>query len=562
MLKKLKIAIAQLNPVVGDIAGNIAKARRAREEANRQGMDLILFTELFISGYPPEDLVFKKSFIQACSSAIDTLKSDTHDGGAGIVVGFPRQDQEGVLNSVVILDAGNIIAVRDKINLPNYSEFHEKRTFISGYSNDPIVFRDIRLGILICEDIWKNSNICKHLKKQGAEFLFSLNASPYYHNKLKKRHEIVTGQISHVHLPIIYVNQVGGQDELIFDGASFCFDGQQQLAFQMKHFSEQNFMTEWHYDQQLSQWNYMSDDSASTMYIPLQEEEADYNACVLSLRDYVQKNNFHKVIIGLSGGIDSALCAAIAVDALGKENVQTIMLPYKYTSPQSLEDAAACAKALGCKYDVLPIHDLVNHFFSLMSQFLQEEPSGIVAENIQSRIRGNILMALSNHSKAMLLTTSNKSEISVGYGTLYGDMSGGFNPLKDLYKTQVFQLASWRNSHGITSGLGPLTEVIPPSILEKSPSAELRPHQTDQESLPPYPILDDIIKRIVENEESFINNDQEYNDETVRYVEHLLFGSEYKRRQAPVGTKITAKSFGRDRLYPISNKFRDHISEE
>ncbi|AKK20584.1 NAD synthetase [Candidatus Liberibacter africanus PTSAPSY] len=562
-MKNFKIAVAQLNPIVGDIVGNITKARQVRNEATRLGADIVLFTELFISGYPPEDLVFNKSFIQKCYTELNTLKNDTNDNGAGVIIGFPRQSKEGILNSVAILDGGNIVAIRDKINLPNYNEFHEKRTFVSGYSNNPVVFRGIQLGVLICEDIWENSNICRNLKKQGAEFLLSINASPYCHNKLRKRHEIVRKQISHVNIPIIYVNQVGGQDELIFDGASFCFDSYQKLAFQMNHFVEQNLITKWQYDEQVDKWSFINNPPQSKVYIPLQEE-ADYHACVLSLRDYVQKNNFNKVIIGLSGGIDSALCATIAVDALGKDNVQTIMLPYKYTSHQSLEDAAACAKALGCRYDILPIHDLVDCFFSLMTQFLQEEPDGIVAENIQSRIRGNILMAISNHSNKMLLTTSNKSEVSVGYGTLYGDMSGGFNPLKDLYKTQVYKLASWRNSHCIVGGLGPLTEVIPLRILEKSPSAELRFNQTDQELLPAYPILDDIIKRIIENDETLIdgNMQHKYTSETVRYIENLLYNSEHKRRQSPLGTKITSKSFGRDRLYPIINKFRNHTDKE
>ncbi|MEG8099151.1 NAD+ synthase [Candidatus Liberibacter brunswickensis] len=562
MFKNFKIAIAQLNPIVGDIIGNITKAREVRKEVTNQGADLVLFTELFISGYPPEDLIFKKSFIKACDHALNTLKNDTRDNGAGVIIGFPRQDKDEIFNSVAILDRGNIIDVRDKINLPNYNEFHEKRTFVSGYSNDPVVFRNIRLGVLICEDIWKNSSICRHLKKQGAEFLLSLNASPYCQDKLRKRQEIVKLQSSHANIPIIYANQVGGQDELVFDGGSFCFDSHQQLVFQMNQFEEQKLITEWKYDNELNQWDFIKDYPKSKVYIPLKEEEKDYSACVLSLRDYIKKNNFNKVVIGLSGGIDSALCATIAVDALGKDNVTTVMLPYKYTSNQSLEDAADCAKALGCRYDVLPINDVVDVFFSIMAQFLKEEPSGIVAENIQSRIRGNILMAISNHSNAMLLTTSNKSEVAVGYGTLYGDMSGGFNPLKDLFKTQVYKLAAWRNLNCISSGLGPLGEVIPSRIIEKSPSAELRYNQTDQESLPSYPILDDIIKRIVENEESLKNIDNEYSSETVSYVENILYNSEYKRRQSTLGTKITCKSFGRDRLYPITNKFRDYKYKE
>ncbi|MBY7649873.1 MAG: NAD+ synthase [Candidatus Liberibacter europaeus] len=557
LIKSIKIAIAQLNPTVGDIAGNIYKARHARIKATSQGADLILFTELFISGYPPEDLVFKTSFIQSCYDAIDTLRNDTHDNGAGIIIGFPRKDAEGVFNSVAILDAGNIIAIRDKINLPNYDEFHEKRTFVPGRVNDPIEFRNIKIGVIICEDLWKNSIICQHLKEKGAEIILTINASPYCRNKLKARHETVCKQISQINLPIIYSNQIGGQDELVFDGGSFCFNSNNKLALQMKQFEEQNIISKWIYKKK-SGWYCTNNISKSIIYTHNKYEETDYSACVIGLRDYVRKNNFHKVIIGISGGIDSALCATMAVDALGKENVQTIMLPYIYTSKQSLEDAAACSKALDCQYDVLPIKDIVDNFYSIMSNFFKEKVTGIVAENIQSRIRSNILMTISNNSGAMLITTSNKSEISVGYGTLYGDMSGGFNPIKDIYKTQVYKLAHWRNSHCMSGGLGPFGKIIPIRILEKKPSAELRYDQCDQDSLPPYPILDDIIEQMVEYEASCRTiAKKEYSIEIINHIENLLYQSEYKRRQSVLGTKITSKSFGRDRLYPISNKFRD-----
>ncbi|AHA27949.1 NAD+ synthase [Candidatus Liberibacter americanus] len=554
--KSIKISIAQLNTTVGDIVGNISKARLARAEAASQGADLILFTELFISGYPPEDLVFKKHFIQACYDAMDSLRDDTNDNGPGIIIGFPRQYKDGVMNSVAILDEGNIIGIRDKINLPNYDEFHEKRNFLSGTINDFIEFRNIKIGVIICEDIWKNSDICHHLKKQGAELIFSINASPYCRDKLAKRHEIVRKQIEKINLPIVYANQVGGQDELVFDGNSFCFNHDNKLAFQMKHCEEQNMITQWIYDKK-SRWHCKSDLPQYKTHISL-SEELDYSVCVLGLRDYVKKNNFHKALIGISGGIDSALCATMAVDALGKENVQTIMLPYIYTSKQSLEDALTCTTRLGCQYDILPINDIVDNFFCLMSKIFKEKLTGIVAENIQSRIRANILMTISNKSGSILLTTSNKSEISVGYGTIYGDMTGGFNPIKDLYKTQIYRLASWRNSNCISGGLGPSGEVIPISIIEKPPSAELHFNQTDQESLPPYHILDYVIERMVEHEESCkIIAGEKYDLNDIHHIANLLYRSEYKRRQAALGIKITKKSFGRDRLYPISNKFRD-----
>ncbi|MBA5723877.1 NAD+ synthase [Candidatus Liberibacter sp.] len=550
--QKFKIAIAQLNTNVGDIAGNLAKARQARKQAIHQGADLILFTELFISGYPSEDLILKKDFVQKCYEAINSLKNDTLDHGPGIIVGFPRQDKDSIFNSVAVLDTGNIIAIRDKINLPNYDEFHEKRIFIPGHINDPIQFRGISIGVLICEDIWKDSKICKLLAKKGAEILLVLNASPYCQDKLKIRHKTVFKQVVATRLPIVYANQIGGQDELVFDGGSFCWNSNHQLAFQMKQFKEECSITNWIYDTKFG-W-YCT--TTSKAYLP-ECDEANYNACVLGLRDYIKKNDFRKVIIGLSGGIDSALCAAMAVDAFGKEHVQTIMLPYIYTSAHSLEDAASCAKALGCQYDILPIKGIVDNFFFMMSQFFKENIDGIVAENIQSRIRGNILMAISNKLGAMLITTGNKSEISVGYGTLYGDMNGGFNPIKDLYKTEVYKLASWRNSHCLPEGLGPSEKVIPIRIIEKEPSAELRPNQKDQDSLPPYSVLDDIIKCMAEHEMPAVMISQKgYSPDIIHQVEDLFYRSEHKRRQSSPGTKITPKSFGRDRLYPISHKFR------
>ncbi|AGA64818.1 NAD synthetase / Glutamine amidotransferase chain of NAD synthetase [Liberibacter crescens BT-1] len=547
-----KMFIAQLNPTVGDIASNLAKAREARRYAKSHSCDLIIFTELFISGYPAEDLILKPAFIQEAQKAIDTLTTDTNDGGPGIIIGFPRQIKNNRFNSVAVLDNGNVIAIHDKTDLPNHNEFDEKRLFTPGTTSHPILFRGIKLGVLICEEIWNNLNICKMLAQQGAEIIISINASPYHQNKMNIRRQILLKNVIKTRLPIIYINQVCGQDELVFDGGSFCLNSNQQLAFQMPQFKTQILPVEWKKSSQgwFCQKNLIAD-------LPIQEE-ADYHACVLGLRDYAHKNGFDKILIGLSGGIDSAICAAIAVDALGKERVHAIMLPYLYTPKETLQDAADCAKALGCRYDVLPIQGIVESFISSLSGFFGEPIHGVTIENLQSRVRGSLLMAISNKSNALLITTGNKSEVSVGYSTLYGDMNGGFNPIKDVYKTHVYELARWRNSYQIPDGLGPSHEVIPDRILTKHPSAELYPEQKDQDTLPPYPILDEIIQLMVEYEMSVNNIVQKgYNPETVRYIEKLLYTSEYKRRQSALGIKMTLKSFGRDRRYPISHKFRE-----
>ncbi|NML73331.1 NAD+ synthase [Rhizobium sp. S-51] len=548
----LRIAIAQLDPTVGDVAGNLAKAREARAEASAHGADLVLFTELFISGYPPEDLVLKAAFLKACLSAVEQLAADTADGGPGVIIGFPRQDDKGRYNSIAVLDNGKIIATRDKIDLPNYGEFDEKRVFVAGEMPGPVNFRGVRLGIPICEDIWGELGVCETLAESGAEMLLVPNGSPYYRSKVDVRHQVVLKQVIETGLPMIYANQLGGQDELVFDGASFAFNADKTLAFQMSQFEATVSVTTW--KRAPDGWR-CGDGPMSR--IP-EKEEADYRACVLGFRDYVNKNGFKSVVLGLSGGIDSAICAAIAVDALGEERVRTIMLPYRYTSQDSLADAAACAKALGCHYDTVPIAEPVEGFLSALSDMFEGTESGITEENLQSRARGTILMAISNKFGSMVVTTGNKSEMSVGYATLYGDMNGGFNPIKDLYKMQVYALAAWRNGHVPPGALGPSGEVIPQNIISKAPSAELRPNQTDQDSLPPYPVLDDILECLVEREMSVDEIVARGHDvATVHRVEHLLYLAEYKRRQSAPGVKITRKNFGRDRRYPITNRFRD-----
>ncbi|ACI55287.1 NAD+ synthetase [Rhizobium leguminosarum bv. trifolii WSM2304] len=547
-----RIAIGQLNPMVGDVAGNLAKAREARADAAREGAHLLVLTELFISGYPPEDLVLKPAFIRACWKAVESLAADTADGGPGVLIGFPRQDQTGRYNSVAVLDGGKVIAVRDKIDLPNYGEFDEKRVFNQGAMPGPVNFRGVRIGIPICEDIWGELGVCETLAESGAEILLSPNGSPYYRGKVDIRHQVVLKQVIETGLPLVYAAQLGGQDELVFDGASFAFNADKSLAFQMSQFETALAVTTW--KRGGAGWHCAEGPMA---HIP-EGEEADYRACLLGFRDYVNKNGFKTVVLGLSGGIDSAICTAIAVDALGEERVRTVMLPYRYTSEDSLKDAADCAKALGCRYDIVPIEQPVTGFSSALSDLFAGTESGITEENLQSRARGVILMAISNKFGAMVVTTGNKSEMSVGYATLYGDMNGGFNPIKDLYKMQVYALARWRNENVPPSALGPSREVIPKNIIDKAPSAELRPDQKDQDSLPPYPILDDILECLVEKEMAVEEIVARGHDVvTVHRIEHLLYLAEYKRRQSAPGVKITKKNFGRDRRYPITNRFRD-----
>ncbi len=552
-LDVLRIAVAQLNPTVGDVADNLAKAREARADAARQGADLVLFTELFIAGYPPEDLVLKPAFLAACERAVREFAEDTADGGPGVIIGTPLKRKSGTHNSVVVADGGKIIAERFKVDLPNYGEFDEKRVFQAGPDMPgPVNFRGVRLGIPICEDIWGDLGVCETLAESGAELLVVPNGSPYYRGKLDVRHQVAIRQVIESGLPLLFANQLGGQDELIFDGASFAISAEKTLAFQMSQFEEAVVTTLWKRGEE----GWVCADGPMSK-IP-EKEEADYRACMLGLRDYVNKNGFKNVVLGLSGGIDSAICAALAVDALGEERLRAVMMPYRYTSKDSLKDAEDCARALGCRYDIVPIFEPVDGFSNALTQLFEGTKSGITEENLQSRARGTILMAISNKFGSMVVTTGNKSEMSVGYATLYGDMNGGFNPIKDLYKMQVYALSAWRNTTVPPGALGPSGEVIPKNIIDKAPSAELRPNQTDQDSLPPYPVLDDILECLVENEmgvDDIVTRG--HARETVIRIEHLLYIAEYKRRQAAPGVKITKKNFGRDRRYPITNKFRD-----
>ncbi|TIS58299.1 MAG: NAD+ synthase [Mesorhizobium sp.] len=560
----LRIAVAQLNPTVGDVAGNLAKAREARADAARQGADLVLFTELFLAGYPPEDLVLKPAFLKACERAAEDLARDTADGGPGVIIGTPLKRKSGTHNSIIFADGGKILAERYKLDLPNYGEFDEKRVFQAGPEiQGPVNFRGVRLGIPICEDIWGDVAVCETLAESGAEILLVPNGSPYYRGKVDFRHQVVIRQVIECGLPMIYANQLGGQDELVFDGASFAIGADKTLAFQMSQFEETVNVTTWKRSRVAAGAQNGNTPggwvcSEGPMSKIPEKEEADYRACMLGLRDYVNKNGFKNVVLGLSGGIDSAICAALAVDALGEERLRAVMMPYRYTSKASLKDAEDCARALGCRYDIVPISEPVEGFLHTLTQLFEGTKEGITEENLQSRARGTILMAISNKFGSMVVTTGNKSEMSVGYATLYGDMNGGFNPIKDLYKMQVYALSRWRNTHVPPGALGPSGEVIPSNIIDKAPSAELRENQTDQDSLPPYPVLDDILECLVEHEMGVDDIVARGHDRaTVTRVEHLLYVAEYKRRQAAPGVKITRKNFGRDRRYPITNRFRD-----
>lgn len=548
----MRIAIAQLNPTVGDIAGNLALAREARADAARMKADLVLLTELFISGYPPEDLVLKSAFVEECEEAVAELAKDTGDGGPGVIIGSPHRHDAKLLNSVAVLDDGNVQTWRDKIDLPNYGVFDEKRVFQAGEMPGPVGFRGVRLGIPICEDIWGDLGVCETLAESGAEILLVPNGSPYRLNKMDIRQQIVIRQIIESGLPILYANQLGGQDELVFDGGSFVLNADHGLAVQMNQFEAATVLTTWRRGD--DGW---SCEAGMKAQLP-DTDESIWRACVMGLRDYVNKNHFNNVVLGLSGGIDSAICAAIAVDALGEERVRCVMMPYKYTSDESLADAEACAKALGVRYEIVPISAPVEGFSQALEPLFEGTNSDVTEENLQSRARGTILMAISNKFGSMVVTTGNKSEMSVGYATLYGDMNGGYNPIKDLYKMQVYRLSAWRNEHLPSDCLGPRGEVIPDNIIKKAPSAELKENQTDQDSLPPYPVLDEILECLVEKEMSVAAIVARGHDrETVERMEHLLYIAEYKRRQAAPGVKITSKNFGRDRRYPITNRFRD-----
>ncbi|MBM3608578.1 MAG: NAD+ synthase [Alphaproteobacteria bacterium] len=548
---RLILSLAQTGCVVGDIAGNAARIRAARATAAGQGADLVMFSELFIAGYPPEDLVLKPAFQEACRAALEELARETADGGPAILTGAPWAEDGKCYNAVALLAGGRIEAVRFKYELPNYGVFDEKRVFAQGPLPGPIAFKGVRIGVPICEDIWVE-DVCECLAETGAEILLVPNGSPYWKKKHELRMSVAVQRVVETGLPLVYLNQFGGQDELVFDGASFALNGDRSLAVQLPAFCEA--VTAVELQRVDGAWRV----APGEKHIVPEGDEADYTACMIGLRDYVNNNRFPGVVMGLSGGIDSALCAALAADALGPERVHCIMLPYRFTSNESLSDAQGCVQALRVRYDTLPIAPAVEGLEAVLAPLFRDRVRDITEENLQSRARGTLLMSVSNKFGPMLVTTGNKSEMSVGYATIYGDMNGGFNPVKDLYKMQVFRLCALRNRWKPHDALGPDGEVIPVNIITKPPTAELRENQKDQDSLPEYEVLDDILECLVE-EEMRVSDivARGYDLETVKKVERLLYIAEYKRRQSAPGVKVTRRNFGRDRRYPIVNRFRD-----
>ncbi len=530
----LEITLAQINPMLGDIDGNAARMLEIWGESSD---DLVIFPELFLCGYPPEDLVLNPVFLSDIKKKIEFICDESKGFSAGAIIPTPLVLDNCLYNAALLIENGKIKHVFTKHMLPNHSVFDEKRVFSSGKLPDTALFRGVKLGIMICEDLW-HAGVSKHLKEQGAELLIAINASPYNYHQYNNRLNIARARVSETGLALIYLNMIGGQDELVFDGRSFVMNGKGELYYQAAAFKEE-----------IASINTLSSRAKSRDLDILEEV---YEALKLGLKDYVHKNGFKDVIIGLSGGIDSALSAAIAVDALGKEHVRCVMLPSEFTSQSSLDDAKECADMLGVKYEIMPIIEAVKAFENIIPNL-----DGIAHENTQSRIRGTILMALSNASGAMVVTTGNKSEMAVGYCTLYGDMNGGFNALKDIYKTQVFKLARWRD--------------LPKNIINKEPSAELREGQMDKDSLPPYDLLDDILLLLLEN--SHINWDeapQELLEIKERCLQHpdiidkiarLLKNTEHKRKQAAIGTRISPYGFGRDRRYTLTNSFVNRVEK-
>ncbi|MGQ0674582.1 MAG: NAD+ synthase [Rhodospirillales bacterium] len=550
MTDSFSIALAQINPTVGDAEGNADRLLKARAEAARHEADLVVPGELAIAGYPPEDLVLKPAFQAACAAAAGRVAQATSDGGPAVLITTPWREGGLLYNAAILADAGKVQAMRFKHDLPNYGVFDEKRVFASGPLPGPMVCRGVRLGVMICEDMWTQDS-AECLEESGAEILIVPNGSPFETDKRDERLNLAVARIVETGLPLVYVNQVGGQDELVFDGASFALGADQALRVQGPGFAEAVLPTRWR--RRNDGWVC----EAGRVEKPLDATAAIYHAMMLGLRDYVGKNRFPGVLLGLSGGIDSALSAAVAADALGPGRVRGVRLPSPYSSRHSLDDAAETGALLGVRVDTVEIEPAMKAFDQMLRRLYNDKPPDITEENIQARARGLALMALSNKLGLMVLTTGNKSEMSVGYATLYGDMCGGYSVLKDVYKTTVYALARWRNASFPAGALGPKGRAIPERSIAKAPSAELKPGQTDQDTLPPYDKLDDILNCLVEHEMApaeIVGRGHE--PATVARVQRMLDLAEYKRRQAPPGVKITRRAFGRDRRYPITNAFR------
>jgi NAD+ synthase len=550
MTDHFRVTLAQMNPTVGAIAANAAKVRVAWEAGKAAGAQMVAMTEMFITGYQTRDLIMKPAFVRDAMAALEELAVACADGPA-LGVGGPWWDGARLYNAYWVMERGQIVARVLKHHLPNDTVFDEVRQFSAGDVSGPYRIGPMRIGTPVCEDAW-HEDVTETLTETGAEILLVPNGSPYYRSKYDRRVNLMVGRVIETKLPLIYLNMVGAQDDQIFDGASFVLNPGIELAMQMPAFDESIRHVD--FERGPQGWR-----AARTELEPLPDEwEQDYRAMVEALKDYVGKSGIAKVLLGLSGGIDSALVAAIAADALGPENVRCVMLPSEYTSAHSLDDAAAVAQALGCRLDTVPIEGPRDAVEAALQPLFKDMKPGIAEENIQSRLRGLLLMALSNKFGEMLLSTGNKSEMAVGYATIYGDMAGGYNPLKDLYKTRVFTTCRWRNENHRNWMKGPKGEVIPARVIDKPPSAELRDNQKDEDSLPPYPVLDAILERLVEGDQSVAEIVAAgFDKATVKKVEGLLYGAEWKRAQSAPGIRLTRKAFWLDRRYPIVNRWRD-----
>ncbi len=546
----LTIALAQLNPIVGDVSGNASLIRRARDDAAALGADLLVCPELTIVGYPPEDLVLRPALVETAADVLRALERESAAGGPGLIVTLPWRAGDALYNAAALVADGRC-ELRFKHELPNYGVFDEKRLFAPGPLPEPLQFRDVRIGVPICEDIWF-CDVGVHLAQRGAECLLVPNGSPFEVGKFTRRVDLARRRAAESGLPVAYVNQVGGQDELVFDGGSFVVNPDGALAHRLPSWQEALAVTHWTRTSQGLRCEGVVEWSEEPRLASI------YYAMMRGLRDYVEKNRFPGILVGLSGGIDSALTAVVAVDALGPARVRGVRLPSQFTSESSMVDAADTARLLNIRLDTLPIQESVAALEHAVGPLFAGLPRDVAEENIQARVRGVLLMALSNKFGELLVTTGNKSEMSVGYSTLYGDMCGGYSVLKDIYKTEVYALARWRNDHRPEGAQGPAGRTVPGSSISKAPTAELRPNQTDQDSLPPYDQLDAILTALIEEEQSVREIvARGFPHDMVVRVQRMLFSAEYKRRQAPPGVKITRKSFGRDRRYPITNAFRE-----
>ena len=550
MAASFRLTLAQLNPTLGAIEANAALALRAWEEGRAAGAQMVALSEMFITGYQTQDLILKPAFVAHAMAAIETLATSCADGPA-LGIGGPQRKDGQLYNAYYVLQAGRIAAVVLKHELPNDGVFDEKRVFAEADISGPYRIGPLRIGTPICEDAW-HSEVCETLMETGAEILLVPNGSPYHRGKPAVRTNLMVARVVETGLPLVYLNMVGGQDDQVFDGASFVLNPGGRLAAQLPQF--ETCVSHIDFTETPDGWRA----EPGLMALLPKSLEADYHAMVLSLRDYLGKTGFAKVLLGLSGGVDSSLVATIAADAIGAANVRCVMLPSAFTSPHSLEDASAVARALGTRLDTVPITGPQDAVGAALGTLFDGTKPGITEENIQSRLRGLLLMAMSNKFGEMLLTTGNKSEMAVGYCTIYGDMNGGYNPLKDLYKTRVFDTCRWRNANHHPWMLGPAGEVIAPRVIEKPPSAELREGQRDDDSLPPYPILDAILDGLIEQELSVAEIVAKgFDRATVKKVEHLLYLSEYKRFQSAPGTRLTRKALWLDRRYPVVNRWRD-----